>query len=517
MGFYWVFNVVQFLLQLFSRYSSPPFGNFLTMQLGLNFLSSTPWLLLLVLIHIALHLRWTHLKALELLHGLLDTEAFLVTGTLLHPDPSWSWWITPLYKNWHIAVNLIMPYTVLLPIPISETLVLENLKLFSPGHVSLNQSKQAFPTARSTHSIDNEITHPMGYSHGTPLTWNFATLIFKEMFSKYQSIGPSCNFWMNTDLNGASGSTTTSNLLGSYLVLHSLSYCDFVAIKFAKVLSYRDFMRSPDRGAKRQYNLTTVLIRFNRHMSCHIYKTEFICFTLDSGLRQRLYLVYILLLYQYCLTLICFPQLLVLPTLFPWSFHPWSTSATQPWRAWDGLRLRTVELLLPILMQGQATRLLSWVPLTLPLLRPRSPRHLWSQILHSITQALRHQWTHIQLQRNLLYLSRHRRVPPSMFSTTLASHHEWSIRSTSRSLLTPTTPGSYSLKRFQPRESPNVVIPNTISMVSLAIGSGLYGQRTIGAIILSSLYYMGITPSTMSLSSRSLLLMNLAWPPRSRT
>ena len=32
-------------------------------------------------------------------------------------------------------------------------------------------------------------------------------------------------------------------------------------------------------------------------------------------------------------------------------------------------------------------------------------------------------------------------VPPSMFSTTLASHHEWSIRSTSRSLLTPTTPG----------------------------------------------------------------------------
>ena len=57
MGFYWVFNVVQFLLQLFSRYSSPPFGNFSTMQLGLNFLSSTPWLLLLVLIHIALHPR----------------------------------------------------------------------------------------------------------------------------------------------------------------------------------------------------------------------------------------------------------------------------------------------------------------------------------------------------------------------------------------------------------------------------------------------------------------------------
>jgi len=57
MGFYWVFNVVQFFLQLFSRYSSLPFGNFLTMQLGLNLLSSTPWLLPLVLIHIALHPR----------------------------------------------------------------------------------------------------------------------------------------------------------------------------------------------------------------------------------------------------------------------------------------------------------------------------------------------------------------------------------------------------------------------------------------------------------------------------
>ena len=90
MGFYWLLNVVQIFLPLFSRYSSLPFGNFVTMQLGLNLLSLMPWLLPLVLIHIALHPRWTHLKALELRHGLLDTEAFLATGTLLHPDPSWS-------------------------------------------------------------------------------------------------------------------------------------------------------------------------------------------------------------------------------------------------------------------------------------------------------------------------------------------------------------------------------------------------------------------------------------------
>ena len=56
-GIYWVFYVVQFLLHVFSCFSSPPFGNLLTMQFGLNALSSTPWLIPLVLIHIALHPR----------------------------------------------------------------------------------------------------------------------------------------------------------------------------------------------------------------------------------------------------------------------------------------------------------------------------------------------------------------------------------------------------------------------------------------------------------------------------
>ena len=57
MGIYWLFNVMQILLPLFSRYSSLPFGNFVNMQLGLNLLSSTPWPLTFVLIHIALHPR----------------------------------------------------------------------------------------------------------------------------------------------------------------------------------------------------------------------------------------------------------------------------------------------------------------------------------------------------------------------------------------------------------------------------------------------------------------------------
>ena len=55
MGIYWLFNVVQIFLPLFLTLFFTALGNFVTMQLGLNFLSSTPWLLPFVLIHIALH------------------------------------------------------------------------------------------------------------------------------------------------------------------------------------------------------------------------------------------------------------------------------------------------------------------------------------------------------------------------------------------------------------------------------------------------------------------------------
>ena len=76
--------------------------------------------------------------------------------------------------------------------------------------------------------------------------------------------------------------------------------------------------------------------------------------------------------------------------------------------------------------------------------------------------------------------------------------------------------GSYSSKKFQPQESPNVVIPNTISTVFLATGSGLYEQQTIGAIISNSLYYMDRVLSTMFPSTRSLLLKHLTLHEDSR-
>jgi|OrbCmetagenome_4_1107370.scaffolds.fasta_scaffold216904_1 hypothetical protein len=70
-------------------------------------------------------------------------------------------------------------------------------------------------------------------------------------------------------------STTTSTLLGWYQIPHSLSYCDFDAIKFVKVWSYRNFTRWPDSGKK--------TISFHHHpdkplsanMSCRVFASSF--------------------------------------------------------------------------------------------------------------------------------------------------------------------------------------------------------------------------------------------------
>ena len=69
----------------------------------------------------------------------------------------------------------------------------------------------------------------------------------------------------------------------------------------------------------------------------------------------------------------------------------------------------------------------------------------------------------------------------------LTSLPAWFTRSNSRSLPTPTTPGSYSLKRSPCQGFPDVVILNTTFMVFRAIGNGSCAQRTIGDIILKFL------------------------------
>ena len=66
-----------------------------------------------------------------------------------------------------------------------------------------------------------------------------------------------------------------------------------------------------------------------------------------------------------------------------------------------------------------------------------------------------------------------------------ASPNEWCIRSTSRSLPTPTTSESYSSKKFRPMESPEPGTLNIFSMASLDNGNGPNTRRTIGAIILA--------------------------------
>ena len=58
-----------------------------------------------------------------------------------------------------------------------------------------------------------------------------------------------------------------------------------------------------------------------------------------------------------------------------------------------------------------------------------------------MTQTPRRQWTHTQLHLNLRYLSRHKVAQLTRLFITRVSPHEWFIRFTSRSSLTPTIPG----------------------------------------------------------------------------
>ena len=171
-------------------------------------------------------------------------------------------------------------------------------------------------------------------------------------------------------------------------------------------------------------------------------------------------------------------------SLFLRPFHPWSINVTQLWLAWVGLRIRTVDPLPQSLPQSQAARLLNYVIRLPPLLRHRQLRHLWKPILHPTTSEPRPWTIHTQPLHFLMYLSLQSQVLPTISSSALTSHHEWSTRSTSRSLRAPTIPGSYSLKKFPPRGSPNVVILNITSTVFLAIGSGPYTLRIIGATTL---------------------------------
>ena len=121
--------------------------------------------------------------------------------------------------------------------------VLENLKLFSLGHVISNLPKLVLYLS-VTYAVPWSPDYaPNGTSIWSLLIWSFATLTSKVMFFKFQMIGRSCSFWTSTDLNGASGSTITSNPHGWFLVPHNPLFCGYNVIKFVKVSSCRNIRR----------------------------------------------------------------------------------------------------------------------------------------------------------------------------------------------------------------------------------------------------------------------------------
>ena len=359
-------------------------------------------------------------------------------------------------------------------------LVQENLKLFSPGHVSWNQSKQAFFPFETYVLPSQQDYGPNGTSIWNLRIWNFATAIWKVMLSKFPMIGPSCSFWKNTDLIGVSGSTTISNPPCSYPAPHSLSCYVWDAIRLALESSYPDLLCGwtrkwtidPSSFDLRDFITTADFLGL--HLSIHGLPIYSSCTSLPVC-------YYYSLAWHACVTS-AFGFFAL--SLFLRPFHPWSINVTQLWLAWVGLRIRTVDPLPQSLPQSQAARLLNYVIRLPPLLRPRQLRHLWKPILHPTTSEPRPWTIHTQPLHFLMYLSLQSQVLPKISSSALTSHHEWSTRSTSRSLRTPTIPGSYSLKKFPPRGSPNVVILNITSTVFLAIGSGPYALRIIGATTL---------------------------------
>ena len=169
------------------------------------------------------------------------------------------------------------------------------------------------------------------------------------------------------------------------------------------------------------------------------------------------------------------------------SFHLWSTNETRPLRVWLGLRILLVDLLLLTLLKYQTPRLLHFVILTFLTLLPTPLRHPWRLTVQLLTLELRSILIHIQALHLLISRFRRSQALHTTTSIVLTSLPAWFTRSNSRSLPTPTTPGSYSLKRSPCQGFPDVVILNTTFMVFRAIGNGPCAQRTIGDIILKFL------------------------------
>ena len=216
-----------------------------------------------------------------------------------------------------------------------------------------------------------------------------------------------------------------------------------------------------------------------------LYKTEFIHFILDSGLHQHVYMA------LYCFSINTVWRLFV-PSAFGF-YQLYSrdrfTHGAQAWRNRGGL--------------GMAFDFEPWDFFYRSWYKARPP-DCWVECLWRFPS---YDLDHLGIfgAKYCTQWPRHYITNGHIFSSnaawcTFPDTREFHLQCfPSRSLLItggPSDPlqdlysfqqhGSYLLKRSQPQESPNVVTLNIISMVFLAIGSGLYELRTIGAITLRS-------------------------------
>ena len=262
-----------------------------------------------------------------------------------------------------------MPYIVPLPVQISEMSVLENSKPFSPGHVYLNQSKAGIFPLRDLRTALTTRLRTQWDIQMVPSDLEFRYGDLEGDVFKYHLIWPSSSFWRNTDLNGASGNTITSNLPCWYLVLHSLLYCDSVAIKSAKASSYHNSIREKKKDTTRLgmwycYSFIIVIGFWIKHVNsgCHF----LVQFKTSLALTPRLFIHDLFIDLDWPSLS---PQLLVshsfIVTVSPMENKRDASVAGLGW-----LQLRTVEAQWHLLVQVQ---------LVLLHIRPLPLRHLWKQ------------------------------------------------------------------------------------------------------------------------------------------
>ena len=237
-------------------------------------------------------------------------------------------------------------------------LVQENLKLFSPGHVSWNQSKQAFFPFEDLRTAITTRLRTQWDIHLEPSNLEF----------RY------CD--LEGDAFQVPNDWTVMQLLEEYRPDWRLRQYNYIESTLLVPGTSQPFvLRLRCHKVSPGVILPGFALRLNRKMN----DRSFFSFDLRDFITTADFLglhlsIHGLPIYSSCTSLpVCYYYSFAWHafvtsafgffalSLFLRPFHPWSINVTQLWLAWVGLRIRTVDPLPQSLPQSQAARLLNYV------------------------------------------------------------------------------------------------------------------------------------------------------------